>query len=123
MRRSGVIIFSIALLAVLINPLVASACGGGGYYPPPQARMTVGMHGMVAYTASGDPLRVREQPGLSGDYMTQLYNGARFTVIGGSQQIDNYVWWQIVTDDGKITGWVAEGEYGEYYIQPLDNGS
>ncbi len=112
---------SVAPLAVLITPLAALACGGGGpVYPPPQTRMAVGMQGMTAYTASGDPLRVRTEPGLNGTYITQLVNGVKFTVIGGSQTLDNYIWWQIKTADG-ITGWVAEGEYGDYYIQPLSN--
>jgi Bacterial SH3 domain len=121
MRRAHVIIFTmVTVFGFLINPLVASACGGGGGggYPPPQTRMAVGAQGMVSYTESGDPVRVRQEPGLSGTYITQLYNGATFTVIGGSQQIDNYIWWQITTPDG-VTGWIAEGEYGEYYVQPL----
>src|SRR5262245_64613609 len=100
MRRPYVIVMSIALLAALITPMAALACGGGEpVYPPPEVRMAVGMRGMTAYTSSGDPLRVREEAGLNGKYLTQLYNGVKFTVIGGSQTLDNYVWWQIRTDD------------------------
>jgi hypothetical protein len=120
MRRIHAFVFIMALFAVLISPVLASACGEGEpIWPPPQTRLAVGTQAMVSYTASGVPLRVREEPGLSGKYITQLYNGARFTVIGGSQEIDNFVWWQITTPDGKITGWLAEGEYGEYYVEPL----
>ncbi len=121
MRKAHVMILSIALLAVLITPLAARACGGGGpVYPPPQTRMAVGVQGVTAYTASGDPLTVREEPGLNGKYLTQLYNGVKFTVVDGSQEMDNFIWWKITTADG-VTGWVAEGEYGDYYIQPLGN--
>ena len=101
--------------------MVTRACGGGEVvYPAPETRMAVGMNGMTSYTSSGDPLRVREEAGLNGKYLTQLYNGVKFTVIGGGQTVDNYVWWQIRTTDG-ITGWVAEGEYAEYYIEPVSN--
>ena len=121
MRSPYVIVMSIALLAVLITPMAARACGGGEVvYPAPETRMAVGVQGMTSFTASGDPLRVRQEAGLSGKYLTQLYNGVKFTVIGGSQTLDNYVWWQIRTADG-LTGWVAEGEYGEYYIEPVNS--
>ena len=120
MRKVSGVVIIMALFAVLVTPLVASACGGGeGSFPPPQARLTVGTQGMVSNTASGLPLRVREEPGLSGKYITRLPNGTQFTVIGGSQEIDNYIWWQITTADGTITGWLAEGEWGEYYVEPI----
>jgi hypothetical protein len=120
MRKGYGVVVILALFTVLVTPLVASACGGGeGSFPPPQTRLVVGMQARVSYTASGIPLRVREEPGLSGKYITRLPNGTQFTVIGGSEEIDNFIWWKITTADGTITGWLAEGEWGEYYVEPI----
>ena len=119
MRKSAIIVFGAVLMMVLINPLVASACGGGMYYAPLASRMSVGMQAQTTYTQSGDPLRVRDMPGLDGKYMTQLYNGTKFNIVNGPVQMNDYTWWQISTPDGKIKGWLAESGEGEYYIEQV----
>src|SRR5215510_10457735 len=118
MAKKSIAIFALALMVVLGNPLITKACGGGMYYAPLYSRMAVGMHGMTTYTQSGDPLRVRETPGLDGKYLTQLYNGTPLTIIAGSKDVDGLTWWQITTADGKVSGWVAESGEGEYYLTP-----
>jgi hypothetical protein len=117
MRKLSIIILGVALLMILSTPLAAKACGGGMYYPPLASRMHVGMKAMTTYTASGDPLRVRETPGLDGKYLTQFYNGTKFNIVNGPVEMSGYTWWQITTPDGKVNGWLAESGEGEYWIQ------
>jgi hypothetical protein len=119
MRKVHLIAVVALFMTVLATPLTASACGESENPYPPVTRFDLGMRGTVAFTMSGDPLRVREQPGLSAKYLTQLQNGVKFTVTSGPEHSNNYLWWKITTEDGKISGWVAEGAYDEYYIAPL----
>src|SRR2546423_415926 len=95
-------IVAMAMLAVtLISPIAANACGGGNPYPP-KTRLAVGMHAMTTYTESGDPVAVRAQPGYDGKYLTQLYNGTKITVVAGPVAASGYLYYKVVTDDGKI---------------------
>ncbi len=120
MRKFNGLVLVVMSVVLLVSPFAALACGGGTpIVYPTTPRMAIGMQGSVSFTASGDPLRVRQDPGLVGNYLTQLYNGAKFTVVDGPQTVDSYVWWKITTDDNKVSGWVAEGANDEYYIEPL----
>ncbi len=80
----------------------------------PPSRVRVGDHARVTYT-DGRPLRIRDAPG--GAYITQIPEGAEFDIVGGPRCNAGYTWWQIRTVTGTI-GWVAEGEFGNYYIEP-----
>ena len=92
----------------LLAPSVA--CDGA-----PAPRMIVGGSGMISQNGTG-PLNMRIAPG--GELITQLQEGTLFVVVGGSECVNGYLWWQIQTDGNPI-GWVAEGEPGEYYIEPV----
>lgn len=118
MRRVFGIVAVLVAIAAFISPVAAQACGGGMMYSPVPTRLSVGMKAMMTYTASGDPVVVRQAAGLAGDYLGQLYNGTQVEVLAGPVQIDDLNWWQIRTADGKISGWSAEGSDGEYWISP-----
>jgi hypothetical protein len=120
MRKFTAIAFLAVIITTLATPLAAFACGGGGNPYPPVARLAVGTHAMTSFTSSGDPLVVREKPGYDGKFLTQLYNGTSFTVIEGPVKASGYLYWKVTTDDGKVTGWIAEGAYDEYWTQPLN---
>lgn len=84
----------------------------------PAPRVEVGQRARVTY---GDPRRliVRVLPTTSSAILRHLELGEEFLVIGGPVCADNYIWWQI--EFGEYSGyWVAEGEEGNYYIEPLD---
>lgn len=52
-------------------------------------------------------LNVREYPSIGFQIVEKLDSGDRVTIINGPQKNDDFVWWQIETEDG-VTGWVAE---------------
>jgi hypothetical protein len=84
----------------------------------PQPRLKVGDQAIVLRD-DPRPIRVRNAAGLSGRQITQLNPGVTFNVIGGPACSDGYTWWQITTTDGRVTGWVAEGDLDNYFIGPV----
>ncbi len=88
------------------------ACPGA-----PAPRMVAGQQGRVTFT-TGTPVRVRSGPGLGFAEQAQLPEGATFHVTGGPECSEGYYWWSIRTDTG-LTGWMAEGRTGNYFIEPL----
>ncbi len=82
----------------------------------PEPRLEVGGRGRVTFT-SGLPVRIRATPGLGGAFVANMAEGTEFDVIGGPECADGFVWWQVRTPTG-ITGWSAEGDPGEYYLEP-----
>ena len=80
------------------------------------SRLAVGKSARVAYT-DGNPMRIRANPGLSQSVITEVPEGARFTVVGGPQCVDNTSWWRVRTNDGS-EGWMAEYSNGTYLLEP-----
>lgn len=100
----------------MISP-TQHATGEAPFCPQaPEPRMIVGQKGRVAY---GDPSRVRVRvgPTTSAAILRLISPGKEFLVIGGPVCADGYIWWQIEFD--QYSGyWVAEGEEGNYFIEP-----
>jgi hypothetical protein len=94
----------------------------GGQSPQPLTncplppRLAVGGQGRVI--PGGFPNNIRAVPGLSGDYLGEIPPGTTFTVLAGPQCASNLVWWQI--SGGGLTGWTAEGQSPEYWLEPLN---
>ena len=88
----------------------ATFCPGA---PPP--RMQAGLAGRVTYT-TGVLTRLRTGPGLDRSIKRLLPEGTTFTVIEGPICADAYNWWHIRI--GGTRGWIAEGEHGNYFIEP-----
>lgn len=84
-----------------------------GALPP---RLRVGMHARVTVT-NGIPLRVRSDPSYSQKVRQQIPEATEFDVIDGPVCAEQTVWWKIQSGDG-LKGWVAEGQDGEYYVEP-----
>lgn len=89
------------------------------------SNMFVGAYGHVTYT-NGTPSRVRSAPGLSGTIINHLEEGAMFLVVGEPICSDGYTWWPIEAppdNSGTVpfttTGYIAEGENGVAYIEPV----
>ncbi len=89
------------------------------------SNMFVGSYGHVTYT-NGTPSRVRSAPGLSGVIIDRLDEGALFLVTGDPVCSDGYTWWPIDahpknpgTGPYRTTGYIAEGENGVAYIEPV----
>ncbi len=68
----------------------------------------------------GLQLTVRALPGVSSPVVTRVDPGTEFTVIGGPQAADGYMWYQIRSDDGQIEGWAADGTDDTRWLSPLE---
>lgn len=112
--------FTLATLAdtqggQVVNPPPANGASCNG--APPQ-RLTVGKPARVTFT-DGTPLRVRTAP--NGSIITQIEEGTVMNVLAGPQCGNNFSWWQIQTNvnGSNINGWVAEGDFEDYYVEPV----
>jgi hypothetical protein len=88
----------------------AQLCAGA-----PDSRVGVGDRARVTFS-DGQPLRLRQEPG--GAIITEMPEGTEFQVIGGPRCAQGFAWWQLQLDDGR-TGWSAEGDAEQYYLEPL----
>jgi len=59
-----------------------------------------------------EELNMRAEPVTTGELITTLAAGTELTVIGGPEEGEEYVWWQVVDPDGN-SGWVVEN-----FIEP-----
>ncbi len=80
-------------------------------------RLEPGVRARVTFT-DGTPLRLRRDPGKSGEVLKMIPEGTEFIVLEGPQCVDQGAWWWIETDNG-ISGWVLEGENSVYFVEPL----
>jgi hypothetical protein len=80
------------------------------------SRLKTGQRGQVAFT-DGTPSRLRAKPGTDGEVLTQLSEGTSFDIVGSAYCVDDYRWWQVRLKDGT-TGWVAEGNQPDYWLEP-----
>jgi uncharacterized protein YraI len=79
--------------------------------------MLVNHIGRVTFT-TGEPVRVRTGPSTSQTILTLLPEGTIFYVNGGPVCGEPYWWWSVQTGTG-ISGWMAEGVVGNYFIEPF----
>lgn len=61
-------------------------------------------------------LNVRESPGIDAPILGTLTILEIFFVIDGPRCRDGYVWYYILHE--AVEGWVAEGDFDVYYIEP-----
>jgi len=62
-----------------------------------------------------DAVRVRANP-PDGEILAVLYRNNRLAITGGASCAGGFVWWQVALADGR-TGWIAEGDVNEYYVE------
>ncbi|NDJ75512.1 MAG: hypothetical protein GYB65_04565 [Chloroflexi bacterium] len=80
----------------------------------PPSRLQAGERGRVTFT-NGLPVRVRQTP--NGTQIGTQPEGATFYVFSGPECAFNYAWWYLEFDDGTV-GYVAEGDFDGYYLEP-----
>jgi uncharacterized protein YraI len=81
-----------------------------GTLPP---RLTVGGQGRVT---PGAPNKIRSVPTLAGAQIGNIPGEGIFSVIGGPQCADGFLWWQV--NYQGVTGWTANGDGTEYWVEP-----
>ncbi len=112
----------LTLIVIIVITLIALPVGGGpaaaqttcGTAPAP--RLTVGQNARVV-VSDGMGNNLRLSPNTTAAVAGVLADGEVFSVIGGPQCATNFWWWEIRRWDGT-SGWTAEGEPGEYWIEP-----
>lgn len=69
-------------------------------------RLAVGMR-----VAVSDPKaqRVRPRPSTLAPVSAWLYPGVPVTIMDGPRCANNWVWWYVSGDDGRLLGWTPEG--------------
>ncbi len=91
----------------------------------PPVRVQVGDRARVTFT-DGLALRVRSEPEVTGNnVVVQIPEGTEFEIIGGPvcapipETGSSFVFWMISINQGGTTGWVAEGDSVNYYVEKL----
>ena len=56
----------------------------------------------------GNGLNFREQPSRTANKIRSLPEGSVYEVIGGPQEADGLVWWQLKDPNDGVTGWGAQ---------------
>jgi hypothetical protein len=81
---------------------------------PPSNVISVGGYARVAADAG---LSFRQQPSTNAPLIIVLDPGTVLEVIGGPQEADGYVWWQLRAQDGR-EGWSAAGAGQDVFLEP-----
>jgi uncharacterized protein YgiM (DUF1202 family) len=68
---------------------------------------------------AGSQLKLRATPSTSGDVLANVDSGQRFIVDAGPQTANGYQWYQIRSEDGRLSGWAAAGNPQERWLTPL----
>lgn len=66
------------------------------------------------------PLNVREGPATSYDIVGQIDPGGIFVVLEGTACSARYTWYRVAR--GSLSGWIAEGDNGVYFVEPYPPG-
>ncbi|HML23129.1 MAG TPA: hypothetical protein PKD09_15860 [Aggregatilinea sp.] len=108
----------IAPLLVLHPTRVQAQSGCDGLIAP---RLTIGGSGRVT-SPFGVSLKNVPATGAGGaTEIEALATDTVFTVLDGPQCNQDYVWWQIQLPNG-VTGWAAEGNATDYFVEPTTVG-
>ncbi|MCC6803286.1 MAG: SH3 domain-containing protein [Anaerolineae bacterium] len=80
------------------------------------SRLSVGATGRVT---PGLPNTLRTQPiqGAGSGFITNIYAGSQFYIIGGPVCNNGITWWQI--NYNGLTGWTGEGQGYQYWAEPV----
>ncbi len=122
---TGELVSWIPLLKITLSDLVALPTPIPFSCPnAPASRLQVGQTARVTVTGSGGT-RLRSSPDVLPDnILASLVEGQEFEIIGGPVcserpgRTDAYVYWEISLPERNLTGWVAEGDFEAYYIEP-----
>ena len=92
----------------------------------PPSRVQVGDMARITFT-DGTSTWLRSEPQVGDNVVEKLAEGTEFEIISGpectprSGNDGSYVYWEVNIPSKSLTGWVAEGDLENYYIEPLPN--
>ena len=79
-------------------------------------RLTAGGQAKVMGAPTDPPNRVRSEPVRAENVIGEVYAGTILKVLEGPVCASGLVFWKVESD--SITGWTAEGDGTEYYLEP-----
>lgn len=85
----------------------------------PPTRLIIQDRGRVTDN-NDETLNLRSGPGTSFTILTALDPLDQFTVIAGPTCDEGFAWFRVQHND--TIGWVAEGDFEEYYVEPYLTG-
>jgi hypothetical protein len=88
----------------------------------PPLPLSIGGRGYVNYRGNS-PKSLRSAPSINAGLIASLLDGIGFEIIGGPVcAADGMNWWQVrILSRPDVTGWIAEGGPGNYWISPGDD--
>ncbi len=102
------------ILAFLSGALYVPAAAQDATCPgAPAPRLVIGRWANVTPGASNN---LRDQPGKSGNILTQVSGGDSVLVLDGPTCADGFAWWKVSYNDQ--IGWMAEGSGSSYFTAP-----
>lgn len=111
-RQNAAVGFAPADLTVIPAPTSTSSAPATATIDPfaPTAAPTgiaIGNYVQITGT-NGEGLRIRTDPGLSGNFEFLGYDSEVFIVQDGPREVDGFVWWYLVAPyDDTRNGWAA----------------
>lgn len=104
---------------VMLSEESADGAGNITCLGAPPTQLAIGVQARVSED-DPTPLNLRTAPNLGGRVLTQYEPGAVFEVRNGPVCADNFLWWQVYNAETNIEGWVAEGSFNVYFIEPTE---
>ena len=96
---------------------VIQSAPGGGQAPTATASATPGASGTPVaegefaegdtVTTTVEALNVRSEPSTSGEVVDQVFPGSQMEIIGGPEEAEDFIWYEVEVVDTGSTGWVA----------------
>jgi hypothetical protein len=83
----------------------------------PSIRVSAGKKARVTFS-NGIKVRVRSGPSIASTKTASIPEGTILYLNLGPKCSDGYWWWLASDDNHHVLGWVAEGEPGNYFIEP-----
>lgn len=109
----GILILFSTILNTTSSFVQNNDCGNGLIQ-----RLSNGLQGWINLDPPLQGVKVRTSPG--GEQITKIQPGTRFTIIDDPSCMNNISWWKIhVLGDNPVAGWIAEGDQGKYFVDPL----
>ncbi|MCS7088940.1 MAG: SH3 domain-containing protein [Thermoflexales bacterium] len=71
---------------------------------PSPTQFGVGARVVIVNTGGGG-LNFRRKPGLSGELIRRLPEGTTYEIVGGPEQVDGFIWWQLRDPTDGTIGW------------------
>lgn len=106
-----------ALLLAALLPVTGAARAQDACAGLVEPRLTIGALGRVS-SPYGVSLKDRPATGAAGAIEVILMPpGAIYTVVDGFRCANGYRWWQVRLSNGT-TGWAAEGDAANYFLEP-----